>query len=236
MLLTDKIPSLHEIVVVWNNVNEVPPQNFKSKHGVLVRYRASPRNSLNQRLVPDPEFKTKAILLSDDDVYYKPGDLEFVFQTWRQFGQYRLTGALPRCASPSAKEGETWNYNFCSREANKDVYSMIITNLAFSNIAFLDYYSSEDDPTMTEVRKYVDDHLNCEDIAMNFVTSFLTGTGPLLVQGHDQYVNYVPSTGISTKPGHMKARSKCLDVFTRLFGCMPLVNETGHIQRGVVLL
>jgi len=232
VLLTPKIPSLHEIVVVWNNLGETPPENFVSEHGVTVRYRPSPRNSLNEKLWPDPEYRTKAILLSDDDVYYQPSDLEFVFQTWRKFGQNRLTGALARCAS-LAKNGE-WKYGFCSKKEEEDVYSMIITNLAFAHISFLDYYSS-DDPSMTTIRKYVDDKLNCEDIALNYVASMLTCSGPLLVRGRQPYFNYEPAQGISRKPGHLEARSKCLNDFTEIFGFMPLVNETGHIERGGIV-
>ncbi|RFU73937.1 glycosyltransferase family 64 [Trichoderma arundinaceum] len=233
VLLSEKIPSLHEIVIVWNNLEETPPGNFKSETGVPVRYRVSERNSLNQKLLPDSDFKTKAVLLSDDDVYYKPQDLEFAFQTWRKFGQDRLTGALPRCATPNA-EG-VWGYNFCSKDAKEDVYSMIITNLCFSHMSFLDYYSSNN-TVMEKVRKYVDDHFNCEDIALNYVASYLTGTGPLLVKGRDKYVNYEPAQGISKKPGHLEARSKCLNDLTAMFGCMPLINETARIERGVIVL
>ncbi|UKZ75635.1 hypothetical protein TrVFT333_003323 [Trichoderma virens FT-333] len=192
------------------------PGNFKSETGVPVRYRVSERNSLNMKLLPDPDFKTQAVLLSDDDVYYKPQDLEFAFQTWRKF------------------EGH-WGYGFCSKDSNQDVYSMIITNLCFSHMSFLDYYSSNN-TIMQKVRDYVDDHFNCEDIALNYVVSYLTGTGPLLVKGRDKYVNYEPAQGISKKPGHLEARSKCLNDLTKMFGCMPLVNETAHIERGVIVL
>ncbi|KAF3063270.1 Exostosin [Trichoderma lentiforme] len=233
VILSEKIASLHEIVIIWNNLEEKPPGNFKSETGVPVRYRVSERNSLNMKLLPDPDFKTQAVLLSDDDVYYKPQDLEFAFQTWRKFGQHRLTGALPRCATPDA-EGN-WGYGFCSRDSNQDVYSMIITNLCFSHMSFLDYYSSNN-TVMQKVRDYVDDHFNCEDIALNYVVSYLTGTGPLLVKGRDKYVNYEPAQGISKKPGHLEARSKCLNDLTKMFGCMPLVNETAHIERGVIVL
>ena len=108
VLLSEDIPSLFEIVIVWNNLEEQPPDNFVSEHGVPVRFRASLRNSLNEKLWPDPEYRTKAILLSDDDVYYHPSDLEFVFQSWRKFGQNRLTGALARCSSVSPRGG--WEY------------------------------------------------------------------------------------------------------------------------------
>ncbi|KAF7563426.1 hypothetical protein G7046_g701 [Stylonectria norvegica] len=232
-LLVEEIPSLLEVVIVWNDVKTDPPHDFVSHHGVKVRFRASPRNSLNQKLWPDPEYRTKAILLSDDDVYYHPHDLEFAFQSWRKFGQLRLTGALARCSSIDKNGG--WSYTFCSNSEAEDVYSMVLTNLAFAHISLLDYYSS-DDPVMIQIREYVDKHFNCEDIALNYMTSMLTRSGPLLVTGREQYYNFVPAKGISTRPGHMTARSKCLNDFARIFSCMPLVNETAHIQRGVVIL
>lgn len=231
ILLTTKIPSLHEVVVVWNNVDTKPPQSYVSQHGVPVRYRASPRNSLNQKLWPDPEYRTTAILLSDDDVYYHPSDLEFVFQTWRKFGQNRLTGALPRCATEVT--AGRWEYSSCSRQAGQDVYSMVLTNLAFSHIAFLEIYHSED-AVMTQLRQYVNDNFNCEDIALNFAASMVTRSGPLLVQGHHAYINANPAVGISRKPGHSDSRTKCLNDFAAIVGCMPLVNETAYVGRGVV--
>lgn len=232
VLTNTSIPSLYEIVVVWNDLTTTPPAGFVSKFGVQVRYRVSEQNSLNQKLLPDPAYKTQAILLTDDDVYYQPADLEFVFQTWRKYGQNRLVGALARCSS-KAKDGK-WRYNFCSKKEEEDVYSMIITNLSFVHIAFMDYYSSSD-PAMVKIRSYVDSKLNCEDIAMNFVTSMLSCSGPLLVKGRDKYFNFEPATGISRKPGHLENRNKCLNDFEGILGFMPLINEAGHIERGVLV-
>ncbi|KAJ3462278.1 hypothetical protein MRS44_007064 [Fusarium solani] len=187
----------------------------------------------SQREVPTrSRFKTQAILLTDDDVYYRPKDLEFVFQTWRKFGRDRLTGALARCSDINA-EGN-YNYNFCSRK-DRDDYSMILTNLCFSHISFMDYYWSND-TTMSKIRDYVDEIFNCEDIALNYIQGLLTGQGPLPVNGRERYVNLNPPKGISTKPGHLEARSKCLNDFAKMFKCMPLVDETAHIQRGVIAM
>ncbi|KAH7015532.1 glycosyl transferase family 64 domain-containing protein [Ilyonectria destructans] len=232
-ILSEEIPSLHEIVIVWNDLKATPPDGYTSKHGVPVRFRVSKRNSLNEKLWPDPDYKTQAILLSDDDVYYHPKDLEFVFQSWRKFGQHRLTGALARCSTVDAYGN--WAYDFCSSKAEEDIYSMVLTNLCFSHISFLDYYSANE-TTMNEIRDYVDEGFNCEDIALNYVQSLLTGDGPLLVQGREKYVNFVPSKGISTKKGHLAARSRCLNDFAKIFECMPLIDETAHIQKGVLVM
>lgn len=232
-LLDEKIPSLLEIVVIWNDLETTPPDDYTSSLGTPVRYRASTRNSLNEKLLPDSTFSTQAILLSDDDVYYHPHDLEYVFQSWRKFGRNKLTGALARCPKKDAKG--KWFYKLCSNRDENSSYSMIITNLAMTHISFLDYYSS-DDPVMKKIRDYVDEKFNCEDIAMNFMQSYLTGEGPLLVQGRKAYVNFTPSVGISMKKGHMSARSKCMNDFVAFFKTMPLVDEVGYLKRGVLAL
>ncbi|KAH7018880.1 glycosyl transferase family 64 domain-containing protein [Ilyonectria destructans] len=232
-LLDEKIPSLLEIVVIWNDLEATPPDDYTSSLGTPVRYRASTRNSLNEKLLPDSTFSTQAILLSDDDVYYHPHDLEYVFQSWRKFGRNKLTGALARCPKKDAKG--KWFYKLCSNRDENSSYSMIITNLAMTHISFLDYYSS-DDPVMKKIRDYVDEKFNCEDIAMNFMQSYLTGEGPLLVQGRKAYVNFTPSVGISMKKGHMSARSKCMNDFVAFFKTMPLVDEVGYLKRGVLAL
>ncbi|KAJ3543366.1 hypothetical protein NM208_g3622 [Fusarium decemcellulare] len=232
ILLSEDIPSLEEIVIVWNDLENAPPENYVSKRGVPVRYRKSKHNSLNEKFLPDPEYKTQAILLSDDDVYYHPSDLEFVFQTWRKFGRNRITGAVARC-SPVDMYGYH-QYDICSNRKGEDEYSMILTNLAFSHISFLDYYHSND-TTMNQLRTYVDEGLNCEDIAFNFVQSLLTGEGPLLVNGHQKYANFIPREGISRKTGHMEAKTECLNDFSKIMGCHPLHAESAYIQRGVIV-
>ncbi|EXA30675.1 hypothetical protein FOVG_17972 [Fusarium oxysporum f. sp. pisi HDV247] len=228
LLLGTKVPSLLEIVIIWNDVQIKPPEDFVSPYNVSVRYRVSQRNSLNEKLWPDPKYRTKAILLSDDDVYYNPSDLDFIFQTWRKNGQNRLTGAFARCVSMNS--AGQWQYSLCG---NLDSYSMILTGLAFTHIAFLDYFSSEDQ-LMTKIREYIDARFNCEDIGMNFVASMLTCSGPLQVSGAKKAVNVMPKQGISTKPGHMKVRSQCVNDFIEFFGYLPLRNTTEYIARGLI--
>ncbi|CRK33716.1 hypothetical protein BN1708_019292, partial [Verticillium longisporum] len=138
-----------EIVIVWNDLESTPPPNFVSAHGVGVRYRVSRRNSLNEKLFPDPEYKTKAILLSDDDVHYPPADLDFVFQTWRKYGRHRLTGAFARCVDTPRGPG-SYQYSLC-REKGRSEYALVLTGLAFAHIEVLDYFSSTD-PLMTRLR------------------------------------------------------------------------------------
>ncbi|KAI6764972.1 hypothetical protein HG531_012071 [Fusarium graminearum] len=204
-LVENKVPSLYEIVVVWNEINVEPPSDFMSEHGVLVRYRRSEKNSLNQKFLPDPDYRTQGILLSDDDWNYNTtGDLEYAFQQWRRAGMHRLTGAFARCWTLN-EVTETPIYSFNCK--GQDTYSMILTGMAFTHISYLEYYHSEDE-IMTSVREFVDESFNCEDIALNFVASMLTCEGPLLVLGKDKLDNQHASSGISSKPGHILRRRK----------------------------
>ncbi|ENH71376.1 Exostosin-like 3 [Fusarium oxysporum f. sp. cubense race 1] len=224
VLPEENIPSLYEIIVIRGDLEAELPMNFVSKYKVPVRFRMALKDSLNEKLRPDPDFKTQAILLADGDVYYRPRDVGFDFQTW--ISSHRR----PRCSDIDA-EGN-YNYNFCSRK-ERDDYSMILTNLCFSHISFMDYYWSNDS-TMAKIRDYVDGVFNCKDIALNYVQRLLTGQGPLQVNGRERYVNPNPAKGISTKPGHLEARSKCLNEFVKMFRCMPLVDETAHIQNALI--
>lgn len=214
-------------MVVWNDLEEQPPADFTSPNGVGVRYRVSRKNSLNEKLWPDPAYKTKAVLLSDDDVHYEPADLDWVFQTWRREGRDRLTGAFARCVVK--KDDGSWAYSFC--RDGEDGYALILTGLAMVDISFLDYYSSED-PIMGKVRALIDERFNCEDIALNYMVSMLTCNAPLQLRGKEKAVNTMPPAGISTKPGHLEARHECINDFVSMFGYMPLKNSTSSVQRG----
>lgn len=194
-----------------------------------MRYRVSRKNSLNEKLWPDPAFKTRAVLLSDDDVHYHPKDLDWVFQTWREQGRERLSGAFARCVVKKA-DG-SWAYSFC--RDGEDSYALVLTGLAMVDISYLDYYSS-DHPVMEQVRALVDERFNCEDIALNFVVSSLTCNGPLQLRGAEKAVNTMPPAGISTKKGHLEARHKCMNDFVRMFGDMPLRNSTDYVAKGFV--
>ncbi|KAH8885560.1 exostosin-2 [Thozetella sp. PMI_491] len=229
-ILTDtKIPSLYEIVVVWNNVGTGPPEDYVTAHNVGVRYRASERNSLNEKLRPDPGYNTQAVLLSDDDVYYEPSDLDFVFQTWRKYGRNRITGAFARCVVANPDGGGYW-YDFCRSQPH---YSLVLTGLAFIHVSFLDYYHS-DDALMTKIRDHVEKVFNCEDIALNFIAAMLTCEGPLQITGAKPAVNRDPPVGLSRNAPHMSVRLECINLFPSMFGYMPLFNTTERIVLGVL--
>lgn len=87
--------------------------------------------------------------------------------------------------------------------------------------------------TLQQHREYVDENRNCEDIAMQFLASNLTGKPPVFVRGRvtDLGVFKGISTQSWTKLGHMKSRGQCLNDFVDLYGgVMPLVR--GRVVAG----
>ncbi|RSL70896.1 hypothetical protein CEP53_001729 [Fusarium sp. AF-6] len=226
LVLSEYIPTLHEIVVVWNEVNTTAPTDFISEHNVRVRFRVSPRNSLNMKLWADPEIRTQGILLSDDDCHYEPDDMGFIFNYWKEHAMDRIVGAFPR--SYTIGEDGQYKYSFAR---GWDRYSMILTGLAFAHISYLDYYSS-DDPLMIDIRDMIDEKFNCEDIALNYMVSMLTCKPPIQVVGLIHPINAGGKHGISTKKGHIGKRHSCVDGFANMMGYMPLKNETFYVHRG----
>jgi hypothetical protein len=220
---------LYEIVVVWNDIASKPPKDYVGKNHVPVRFRVSKENSLNQKLLPDSNYMTQGVLLSDDDWNFNHTDIDWVFQQWRRAGMHRLTGPFARCWYNN-EHGEAM-YSLCRGRPAK--YQMTLTGLAFTHLSFLEYYWSED-PLMEDLRKFVDSKFNCEDIALNYVASMLTCDGPLQVLGLQKLDHQAAKHGISTKPGHGRTRNRCLREFNELFTYNPLHDVDTFLKRGVV--
>ncbi len=71
------------------------------------------------------------------------------------------------------------------------------------------------------IRQFVDDHGNCEDIAMQFLVSNMTGLPPIYVKGHLRDKGAL--NGISTKKdvvkaGHTLERDACLNKLIEIYG------------------
>lgn len=223
-LIAEHVPSLLELHVVWNDQLTLPPKDFMSAHNVSVKFRHTTKNSINEKFRPIPAYRTKAILLHDDDVYYHPKDMEFAFQTWRKQGRDRIVGAFARTHTKS-DDGQ-WVLGM-----THDSYSVIMTGLAFVHVSFLEYWWSED-PLMKTLREYVDQLVNCDDIAMNFLVSTITCQPPLQVNGLLPPSNEEPKIAISQSAGHGEKRLRCMRELPELFGCMPLTWTTTSVKHG----
>nr|CAG4634630.1 EOG090X01LY [Alona affinis] len=216
-----KAPSLAKIVVVWNNQEKEPPPTTTwprlPKPLQIVRTK---RNQLSNRFYPYPEIETECILAMDDDIVMLTTDeLEFGFEVWRQFPD-RIVGYPSRTHVWDVSIG-SWKYE--STWLNN--ISMVLTGAAFYHRVFNYYYSGA---MPGDIKSWVDDHMNCEDIAMNFLVANLTGKAPIKVAPRKKFkcpecVNTdLLSTDLSEMREHMAERTDCINRFASIYGQLPL--------------
>lgn len=210
-----RCPSVKEIVVVWNK--GIPPKLSDLDSAVTVRIRVEKKNSLNNRFKVDPLIKTRAVLELDDDIMMPCDDIERGFQVWRQHPD-RIVGFYPRLS-----EGNPLEYRAEKFARRRNGYNMILTGAAFidSKVAFTRYWSQE----AMKGRKIVDKFFNCEDVLLNYLYANASSSGSRTVE----YVR--PAWAIDTSKfsgvaiskdtnAHYKVRSKCLQIFTEMYGSL----------------
>ena len=203
---------VHKIYVTWHNPAVKPPEDFvrtvRKKPPVEIltqRY-----DSLNNRFNPIPNLETRALLICDDDTRVNITDIEYAFDVWRSRPN-SLVGVFPRYHSYNASNN-TFNYEIRSPERPR-TYSIMLTKFMFINAEFLYIYTCLLPP---RIHRYIDDHMNCEDIAMNLLVSGMTGSRPTAVLLHVD--DFGTTSGISIKVGHLNNRSQCMTDLIRLFG------------------
>ncbi|KAH1028394.1 exostosin-2 isoform X1 [Dendroctonus ponderosae] len=212
-----KVPSLMKIVVVWNNQKKDPPSMSQfpkiSKAMNIIKTKA---NKLSNRFYPYREIETEAILHIDDDIVMLTSDeIEFAFEVWREFPD-RIVG-FPSRTHLWDNVTNSWKYE--SEWLNE--ISMVLTGAAFLH----KYWSYLYTVTLpSNIKDWVDDNMNCEDIAMNFLVANTTNKPPIKVTPRKKFKcpECVNNEMLSADIGHMVARSQCVDRFTKIFGRMPL--------------
>lgn len=119
------------------------------------------KNSLTERYRQPAQMRTQAGLWIDDDLEFRPEDIELAFQTYRQLGshQHRIVGFSGRLVDRD--QDDQWSYRIFEQE-----YNMILTNAAFLDTRMLEWFWTEDFRIEQGI-EYVDEHMNCEDILFN---------------------------------------------------------------------
>lgn len=74
------------------------------------------------------------------------------------------------------------------------------------------------------IKTWVDDHINCEDLAMNFLIANVTGKAPIKVTPRKKFK--CPECKniemLSADVTHMVERTECINRFADVYGTMPL--------------
>ncbi|KAG4075157.1 hypothetical protein HA402_006174 [Bradysia odoriphaga] len=210
------LPYLHKVVVVWNSPKP-PLEDLRWPDiGVEVSVVRASRNSLNNRFIPFDVIETEAILSVDDDAHLRHDEILFGFRVWREHRD-RVVGFPGRFHAWDLNDNNAWNYN-----SNYSCeLSMVLTGAAF----FHKYYTYLYTYSLPQaIRDKVDEYMNCEDIAMNFLVSHITRKPPVKVTSRWTFRCPGCPVSLSEDDTHFQERHKCINFFAQVFGYMPLLN------------
>ncbi|KAJ1532048.1 hypothetical protein ONE63_000679 [Megalurothrips usitatus] len=212
-----KVPSLTKILVVWNNQRKSPPHaSMWPKINKPLKVIQTKANKLSNRFYPYPEIETEAILTIDDDiVMLTPDELEFGYEVWREFPD-RIVGFPSRT---HVWDNVTKHWKYESEWTNH--ISMVLTGAAFHHKYWSYMYTTA---MPGDIKDWVDSHMNCEDIAMNFLVANVTNKAPIKVTPRKKFKcpECTSNEMLSADLSHMVIRSRCINRFSSIYGSMPL--------------
>lgn len=166
------------------------------------------------RFLPYDAIETEAVLSVDDDAHLRHDEIIFGFRVWRE-NRHKLVG-FPGRFHAWDKDHLSWNYN-----SNYSCeLSMVLTGAAF----YHKYYSYAYSQWMPQaIRDKVDEFMNCEDLAMNFLISHLTREPPVKVTSRWTFRCPGCPVTLSEDESHFQERHKCINFFTQVYGYNPLL-------------
>ncbi|EDS37928.1 exostosin-2 [Culex quinquefasciatus] len=211
------VPSLQKILVIWNNQKKSPPHpSLFPKIGKPLKVIQTAANKLSNRFYPYEEIETEAILTIDDDIVMLTADeLDFGYEVWREFPD-RIVG-FPSRTHVWDNATNRWRYE--SEWTNQ--ISMVLTGAAFHHKYWCYAYTYS---MPGNIKQWVDDHMNCEDIAMNFLVANVTNKPPIKVAPRKKFKcpECTNNEQLSADLNHMVERSACINRFAEIYGTMPL--------------
>lgn len=239
-------PFVSKIYITWHNPASRPPKSLlrmmeasTNEDGgdgkAAIEFLYQKFDSLNNRFNPLDRLDTQAVLICDDDIMVNLEDIHFAFQVWKE-NQQALVGLFARAhtymkGEPSdgtnTATEDIWLYHVSAREATPyNSYSLILTKFMFMSADYLFAYSCL---LHSEVHRYVDQGLNCEDIAMALMISGMTGAKHLAVLA--PIIDFGTTSGISSKNGHLDSRSVCLTDLIKIMGINPMESSVQVVQQ-----
>ncbi|KZC05878.1 Exostosin-2 [Dufourea novaeangliae] len=212
-----KVPSLSKVLVIWNNQHKDPPHSSKwPKLSKPIKVIQTKENKLSNRFYPYNEIETEAVLSIDDDIIMLTADeVEFAYEVWREFPD-RIVG-FPSRIHMWDNGTNCWKYE--SEWTNS--ISMVLTGAAFHH-KYWNYMYTTAMPG--DIKEWVDEHMNCEDIAMNFLIANITGKAPIKVTPKKKFrcPECTNTEMLSADLTHMVERTQCINRFSSIYGSMPL--------------
>lgn len=212
-----KVPSLSKVLVIWNNQHKNPPPSTRwPKVNKPLKVIQTKENKLSNRFYPYDEIETEAVLSIDDDIIMLTADeVEFAYEVWREFPD-RIVGFPSRI---HMWDNSTMCWRYESEWTNS--ISMVLTGAAFHH-KYWNYMYTTAMPG--DIKEWVDEHMNCEDIAMNFLVANVTGKAPIKVTPKKKFrcPECTNTEMLSADLTHMVERTQCINKFSSIYGTMPL--------------
>ncbi|KAL9187563.1 hypothetical protein ACHAXT_001666 [Thalassiosira profunda] len=215
------------IQVVWcDPANDPPPGVADHPSGKVVVERHA-RNSLNERfrILDESDTPTLGILSLDDDVLRPCEALDAAFVRWTRHPErivgfnarsHRIDRKLRDAGSQEERRGAAWEYGMVGKSG---LYSLTLPSKScFLHRDYLDYYTAH---LPREVYGHIDEHFECEDVAMSYFVSALTGGRPPLLADYwatESVLELYTRNGISWKDGHIDTRNICVNDFAEYLG------------------
>lgn len=75
----------------------------------------------------------------------------------------------------------------------------------------------------SQIRDLVDEYINCEDLALNYLVSHITRKPPVKVTSRWTFRCPNCPTALSSDPVHFNERHHCMNRFTEIYGYNPLL-------------
>ncbi|XP_054166306.1 exostosin-3-like [Oppia nitens] len=209
------LPYLNKVLVIWNSPRAPSIDLRWPELGAPIRVIRAKRNSLNNRFLPYADIETEAVLSMDDDAHLRHDEIIFGFRVWRE-ARDRIVGFPGRYHA-----WDDMHTNFLYNSNYSCELSMVLTGAAF----FHKYYSYLYTYSMPKaIRDKVDEYMNCEDIAMNYLVSHITRQPPIKVTSRWTFRCPGCPVSLSEDDSHFNERHKCINYFIQIYGYMPLLN------------
>lgn len=226
-----KCEGVAQIQVIWcDTINDPPNEILNHPSGKVFIEKHIKINSLNERFRILDDTPTLGILSLDDDVLRPCIALDAAFIRWTRHPE-RIVGFdarwhhndRKRKNNPHHNENITdlddthpWEYGMTTTSRN--LYSITLTSKAcFVHRDYLHLYTSA---LPRPIYQHIDKHFECEDIALSYFVSALTGGKPPLLSDH--WASYSSElytrNGISWKVGHINSRDVCVNDFAEYLG------------------
>uniref|UniRef100_A0A0R3S276 Exostosin domain-containing protein n=1 Tax=Elaeophora elaphi TaxID=1147741 RepID=A0A0R3S276_9BILA len=207
----NNMPYLNKVLVIWNG-REPPLERSWPRLHVPVIFINSTVNSLNNRFLPYEQINTEAVLSLDDDIDLRQHEIIFAFRVWRE-QRTKIVGFPARRHSQQGNEILYDSNHTCQ-------LSMILTGAAFIHKTYLYAYTYG----MPQViREKVDEFMNCEDLAMNFLVAHITREPPIKTTSKWTLRCPACKTSLYQRTAHYLQRHECIQFFTQVYGYNPLL-------------